>query len=224
MWRNKYDVTMKQITRISKKQPQEVFKYIFLLMKELRDGGIALCNVGEGHFISKNYKMLRGNYMKVINQIYSWYLEEANEFQVLMNDLKKLIEDDDFFNMSDLVWYRFLKVKSLHDASILGITFNKDTGLLEIKVNTDHAIDYVPFDEVINLKFYTQNFYPEKIEKLSELVKKYDSIIFGIRPFVNKGKIFIELDYDCYHDSIGEEVKLPILDFECDNLVVENSK
>ena len=215
---------IKKINNIKAKRINDVYKYFYLLMVELNESGIALSNVGEKNFIQSNWKMMRGKYRTIILQIHEWYNNDEDEFEKLFLSLSDLIIDNDFRKWAKTPWFRFLFIKSLHDASINTLKFNTGENLLTLNVNSKNAIDLIPFDNVIELSFETKDFELESINDLASYFENNESIIWGITTYFKDKELRVNIDYDCYYDNTVEKVNLPELDFICSNLIISNHK
>lgn len=213
---------LNSINRIKAKKMENVYKVIFLIMVEMKNGGIALLNVEKENIVQSNWKLMRRRYRKIISQIHEWHRRSHIEFENLLNELSTLIADEDFHKWKDIEWFRFLVIKSLHDASMLSIDFDYMSDQLSIVINKAHAIDEIPFDKIIKLTFQVDDFNIENFDKLVEYTSKYETVIWGVTTYFKEGNLRINIDYDCYQDTSDDLLELPEIDFFCSNLIIDN--
>jgi hypothetical protein len=209
------------IDRLKKSRKPEIYQYYYAFMLELKNGGFSLVNVGHADFFSKNWRFMHKEYKRVQLQIYDWFLNNKNEFEILLERLRFLISSDNFINWANTPWFRFLWTKSLHDSEILSVTFDSHSQQLVITLNSRFAIDYIPFNDPIELCFQTTNFNPQNITELNAKISKFQTILFGITPYFEDNQLRIAIDYNCFLEP--KDVFLPPeLNFICENLMIKS--
>jgi len=211
----------RKITRIPNKGKFQVYQYFYAFMLELKDGGISLVAVGEKDFFSKNWRMMRSNYKNIILKIYDLFLNDINEFNLLLIELGANINSPEFIKWVTIPWFRFLTIKSLHDSNITNINFDQSKQKLTFVVETKFAIDFIPFNNEVELTFQTRDFNPKNIDDLIKCVEHNGTIVFDITPCLEQELVRIELEYQCFINS-KEDYKLPDLNFFCENVQIKN--
>lgn len=212
---------IKKITRFPKKGNFQACQYFYAFMLELKEGGISLIDVGGKDFFRKNWRMIRRNYKNILLKIYDLFLNDKKEFNQLLIQLAPYIDSSEFMKWVAIPWFRFLTIKSLHDSNITKIKFDQIKQELICIVETRNAIDYVPFNDLIELKFQTEDFDPLNIKDLIRCVDNNPSIIFSIYPRFENGLLLIEIEYGCFINP-NEDYELPNLSFKCLNVQIRN--
>jgi len=209
------------IDRLKRSRKPEIYQYYYAFMLELKDGGFSLVNVGDVEFFSKNWRFMHKEYKRVQLQIYDWFLNNKNEFEILLDRLRNLISSDNFIKWANIPWFRFLWIKSLHDAEMISIVFDPHLQQLVITLNSRFAMDYIPFNNQIELHFQTIDFNPQNITELNDKIDKFQTILFGITPYFEDDQLRIDIDYNCFLDP-KDDFLPPSLNFICENFMIKN--
>jgi len=212
---------IRKISRIPNKGKFKVNEYFYAFMLELKDGGISLASAGEKDFFSKNWRMMRSNYKNIILKIYDLFLNDINEFHILLIELGANINSPEFMKWVTIPWFRFLTIKSLHDSSITLIRFDEIKQELTLFLETKFAIDYIPFNNEVEMMFKTRNFHPQNFEDLVKCVDSNASIIFDVNTYFDRDELNVEVDYECFNNTKTDYV-LPDLKFICENVLINN--
>ena len=211
-----------KINRLNGRNKFQASQYFYAFMVELQDGGISLVDVGSKSFFNKNWRFIHNKEKQILVIIYDLYLNDKVVFYKLMTELIDTIESPEFIKWVTIPWFRFFKIKSLHDSSITSIRFDETKQELTIFMETKSAIDYIPFNNEVEMMFVTRNFHPQNFEDLVKCVDSNASIIFDINTFFEQGEFMVEVDYECFINTKIDYV-LPNLKFICENVQINNT-
>lgn len=212
---------IKRMNRFNIRNNNQLLLFYYAFALELKEGGISLIDVGSNDFFSKNWRFMHGRFKNILLTIYDWFLNDTLELNQLLAELSTKINSPEFMKWITSPYFRFIIIKSLHDSTITKVHFDLSKQVLTCIIETKHAIDFVPFNNEVELKFHTRDFKPKNIDDLVEAVEYNGTIIFGIKPYFQHEFLRIELDYTCFINS--KDVKeLPDLDFICENISIKN--
>jgi len=223
--KKKRDTNSKDILKIVARIPNRgnfnVYQYFYAFMLELKDKGISLVDVGGENIFESNWMMMRSKYKKLILKIHNLLLNDINEFSLLHSELGGLIDSPEFMKWVTVPWFRFFTIKSLHDSNLTKIQFDQSNQELICNVETKNAIDFIPFDNQIEIRIQTIGLSKKNLGDITRCVEDNDSIIFNIVQHPESESVKIELDYDCFIKS-NEEYELPSLVFSCVDVQIRN--
>lgn len=90
-------------------------------------------------------------------------------------------------------------------------------------MNSRFAIDYIPFNDMIELHFETEDFNISNVNGLNEKISENQTLIWEITPYFEDGKLKIDVDYTLYYGGIDDGFQAPDLSFVCKRIDVKNA-
>lgn len=211
---------IRRIKRLNGSNKFQAFQYFYAFIVELLEGGISLVDVGSKSFFNKNWRFIHNKEKQILVRIYDLYLNDKVVLNRLMNELSNTLDSPEFIKWVTIHSFRFIKIKSLHDSSITSIRFDEFKQELTLSIETKSAIDYIPFNNEVELIFKTKNFHPQNFEDLVKCVDSNASIIFDINTNFEQGELVVEVDYECFNNTKTDYV-LPDLKFICENVLID---
>ena len=210
-----------EIKRLNFRNKFLAYQYFYAFMVELQDGGISLVDVGSKNFFSKNWRFNHNKEKKILVRIYDLFLNDKIVFSKLLTALRDTLDSPEFIKWVTLPWFRFLKLKLLHDSSITSIRFDEIKQELTIIIETKFAIDYIPFNNEVEMIFKTRDFHPQNFDDLVKCVEKNQTIVFNINSYFERDNLKVNVDYTCFNNTKTIYV-LPDLNFICENVLINN--